>query len=444
VPTRKHMLWRGAVASLGLALLGALGAIASATAEDEKRVVEVATVDGAIHPITAEYLVASIDRSEREHREALVIRLDTPGGLDSSMRQIIKRMLVSEVPIIVYVSPAGSRAASAGTFIAYAAHVSAMAPGTAIGAATPVSLGGGGMDSTMAHKVQNDAVSYIRSLATQRGRNADWAEKAVRQGGSLPEDEALKMHVVDFVARDLDELLEKIDGRTVVVAGATRTLHTAGAEHHGVPPSLRQRLLGRIVDPNIAYILFMLGFYGLIFELSNPGAILPGIVGGIALLLALLAFQALPVNMTGVFLILFAMLLFLVEVKVQSHGLLAGGGVLALVLGSLLLLTGGPGTRLSLPVVLTVAVTTALFFAVVVGAGWRALKRRPLTGQEGMRGEHGVAVTEVGSSEGRVFVHGEYWAAVADERIEKGAPVVVAHVDGMRLRVHKPREGGRS
>ena len=435
-------LTRGALLLLsGAALISGAAALAKdappSDSGETKRVVEVATVDGAIQPITAEYLVASIDRAERDHREALVIRLDTPGGLDTSMRQIIKRILISEVPIIVYVSPAGSRAASAGTFIAYAAHIAAMAPGTAIGAATPVNLGGG-MDTTMAHKVQNDAVSYIRSLATQRGRNVDWAEKAVRAGGSLPEDEALKMHVVDYVARDLDELLEKIDGRTVVVAGGTRTLHTAGSEHHSVPPSLRQRLLGRIVDPNIAYILFILGFYGIIFELSNPGAILPGIVGGICILLALLAFQTLPVNMAGVFLILFAMLLFLVEVKVQSHGLLSGGGILALVLGSLLLLSGEQGTmRLSLTVIFTVAVTTALFFAFVVGAGWRALRRTPLTGQEGMRGERGVAITELGSGEGRVFVHGAYWTAESSERIEKGAPVIVDQVDGIRLRVHK-------
>jgi membrane-bound serine protease (ClpP class) len=426
-------LVRALTAALAVALL-----VGAAPRTPEKPTVDVATVDGAIQPITAEYIVRCIDRAERDHREALVIQLDTPGGLDTSMRQIIKRILVSEVPVLVYVAPAGSRAASAGTFIAYAAHVSAMAPGTAIGAATPVSMGGGGMDSTMAHKVQNDAVSYIRSLAVQRGRNAEWAEKAVRQGGSLPETDAVKMHVVDFLARDLDELLAKADGRTVSVAGATRTLHTKDVERHLVPASLRQKLLGHVVDPNIAYILFILGFYGLIFELSNPGAILPGIIGGISILLALLAFQALPVNMTGVFLILFAMLLFLVEVKVHSHGLLSGGGVIALVLGSLLLLTGEPGTtRVSIPVILTVTLCTVLFFGFVVGAGYRALRRTPITGQEGMHGQRGVAVTELGARGGRVFVRGEYWNADAEERIEKGAPVVVDRVDGMRLRVHR-------
>ena len=420
-----------------LLLLGATSATTTAPAPD-KPVLDVLTIDGAIQPISAQVIVQAIGRAERDKREALVIQLDTPGGLDASMRDIIKRILVSEVPVVVFVAPAGSRAASAGTFIAYAAHVSAMSPGTSIGAATPVNLGGGGMDSTMAHKVRNDAVSYIRSLAAQRGRNADWAEKAVREGGSLPEDEALKLHVVDYVARNLDELSKKMDGRQVTVAGLTRTLHTNDAVRHEVASSWRQKLLGRILDPNIAYILFILGFYGLIFELSNPGAILPGIVGGICILLAFLAFQALPVNLTGVFLILFAMLLFLVDVKVQSHGLLSLGGVVSLVLGSLILMSGdGGGMRISLSVILTVAVVTVLFFAVVVGAGYRALRRKPVTGREGLVGERGVAVTDLPSHEGRVFVHGEYWAAEADERIEKGAPVIVDRIDGLRLRVHK-------
>jgi len=425
------------LACTAMLLLGAKSATTTASAPD-KPVMDVLTIDGAIQPISAQVIVQAIGKAERDKREALVILLDTPGGLDASMRDIIKRILVSEVPVVVYVAPAGSRAASAGTFIAYAAHVSAMSPGTSIGAATPVNVGGSDVQKDLSRKVRNDAVSYIRSLAAQRGRNADWAEKAVREGGSLPEDEALKLHVVDYVARNLDELSKKMDGRQVTVAGLTRTLHTRDAVRHEVASSWRQKLLGRILDPNIAYILFILGFYGLIFELSNPGAILPGIVGGICILLAFLAFQALPVNLTGVFLILFAMLLFLVDVKVQSHGLLALGGVVSLVLGSLVLMSGdGGGMRISLSVILTVAVVTALFFAVVVGAGYRALRRKPITGREGLVGERGVAVTDLPSREGRIFVHGEYWAAEADERIEKGAPVIVDRVDGLRLRVHR-------
>jgi membrane-bound serine protease (ClpP class) len=435
--TAKRMVW-GIAACATFLLLGAFAQAKTPPAENTKPVVDVITIDGAIQPISAQIILQGIARAERDKREALVIQLDTPGGLDTSMRDIIKKILVSEVPVVVYVAPAGSRAASAGTFIAYAAHVSAMAPGTAIGAATPVNLGGGDVHKDLARKVQNDAVSYIRSLAAQRGRNADWAEKAVRQGGSLPEEAALKLHVVDYLARDLDDLLKKIDGHSVTVAGITRTLHTKDAERHAVAASWRQKFLGRILDPNVAYILFILGFYGLLFELSNPGAILPGIVGGICILLAFLAFQALPVNMTGLFLILFAMLLFLAEVKVQSHGMLALGGIVSLVLGSLILLSGDGGTmRVSLSVILTAAVVTVLFFAFVVGAGFRALRRKPLTGHEGLLGERGVALTELGGREGRIFVHGENWAAESDERIEEGAPVVVDRVDGMRLRVRK-------
>ena len=435
--TAKRMAW-GVAAWATFLLLGAFAQAKTPPAENTRPVVDVITIDGAIQPISAQIILQGIARAERDKREALVIQLDTPGGLDTSMRDIIKKILVSEVPVVVYVAPAGSRAASAGTFIAYAAHVSAMAPGTAIGAATPVNLGGGDVHKDLARKVQNDAVSYIRSLAAQRGRNADWAEKAVRQGGSLPEDQALKLHVVDYLARDLGDLLQKIDGHSVTVAGITRTLHTKDAERHAVAASWRQKFLGRILDPNVAYILFILGFYGLLFELSNPGAILPGIVGGICILLAFLAFQALPVNMTGLFLILFAMLLFLVEVKVQSHGMLAVGGIVSLVLGSLILLSGDGGTmRVSLSVILTAAVVTVLFFAFVIGAGFRALRRKPLTGHEGLLGERGVALTELGGREGRIFVHGENWAAESDERIEEGAPVVVDRVDGMRLRVRK-------
>jgi membrane-bound serine protease (ClpP class) len=403
-------------------------------------VVDVLTFEGAIQPITAEIFTKAIDRAERDHREALVVRLDTPGGLDSSMREIIKRILVSEVPVVVFVAPPGARAASAGTFIAYAAHVAAMSPGTSIGAATPIQMGGSDIQKDLGRKVKNDAVSYIRSLAAQRGRNADWAEKAVREGGSLPEAEALKLHVVDLVARNLDELLAALDGRTVVVAGLTRVLHTKGAITNEYKPSWRQALLSRLVDPNVAYILFILGFYGLLFELSNPGAVLPGVVGGICLLLAFLAFQALPVNLTGVFLIVFSMILFLVDIKAQSHGLLTLGGVTSLVLGSLILLGGETGVaRVSLVVVGTVTAVTVLFFGFVVGAGWRAQRLKSLTGQEGLIGERGNAVTALAPS-GKVFVHGEYWNAEASGlggAIDAGASVIVERVDGMTLRVRK-------
>jgi membrane-bound serine protease (ClpP class) len=405
--------------------------------ETSKPQVDVLTWEGAIQPITAEAVTKAIDRAEKEHRQALVIRLDTPGGLDTSMRDIIKRILVSEVPVVVFVAPSGGRAASAGTFIAMAAHVAAMSPGTSIGAATPVQVGGGDVQKDLARKVKNDAVSYIRSLASQRGRNADWAEKAVREGGSLGETDALRLHVVDLIARDMDELLAKIDGRRVTVAGETRRLRTANAEQHPIEPTWRQRLLSRIVDPNIAYILFILGFYGLLFELSNPGSILPGVVGGICLLLAFLAFQALPINLTGLFLIIFAMILFAADVKVQSHGILAAGGVIALILGSMILLGEGSGVaRVSLSVVLTTAIATVIFFLFVVRAGYVALRRRTVTGAPGLLGEKGTALTALEPA-GQVFVHGEYWSAEAEEPIAKGASVIVEKVEGLVLRVKK-------
>jgi membrane-bound serine protease (ClpP class) len=289
----------------------------------------------------------------------------------------------------------------------------------------------------MSHKVRNDAISYIRSLAAQRGRNADWAELAVREGGSLTESDALRMNVIDLIARDDDDLFRQLEGRKVAIGGETRTLHAKGAVRHALKPSWRQSLLSKIVDPNVAYILFMLGFYGLIFELSNPGSILPGVVGGICILLAFLAFQTIPINTTGLALILFAMTLFIIDLKVQSHGILTVGGVVSLILGSLLLVGGDSGmARLSLSVVGTIVVATVFFFVFVLGAAFRAQRRRPVTGLEGLVGERGTALTDLEPG-GRVFVHGEYWEAESSERIERGAAVVVERVDGMRLKVHR-------
>lgn len=425
------------IATIAAVPASATVSVDSTAAASDRPQVDVLTWEGPVQPIMAETVIQAIDRAEKAHREALVIRLDTPGGLDTSMRDVIKRMLISEVPIVVYVAPSGGRAASAGTFIGMASHVLAMSPGTSIGAATPVNVGGQDVAHDMANKVKNDAVSYIRSLAKQRGRNADWAEKAVREGSSLNEEDALHEHVIDLVARNMDDLLKAIDGRTVTIAGETRTLHTANAQTHEYEASWRQKFLGRIIDPNIAYILFILGFYGLLFELSSPGAVLPGVVGGICLLLAFLAFQALPVNLTGVALIVFAMLLFAADVKVQSHGILTVGGAAALLLGSLILLGGDHGVaRISLSVILTAVLASVAFFGLVIGAGLRAQRRKPTTGAPGMVGKQGTAMTDLGPS-GQVFVRGEYWTAEADQPIAKGAHVVVEQVDGLVLRVKK-------
>ena len=442
VPLRRA---RSSITALAALLLLAAAPPASAKGDEAKAnadanapQVDVLTLEGAIQPITAQVIVQAIERAEKAKREALVIRLDTPGGLDTSMRDIIKRILVAEVPVVVYVAPAGGRAASAGTFIAMAAHVAAMSPGTSIGAATPVNVGGGDVgNKDLARKVKNDAVSYIRSLAAQRSRNADWAEKAVTEGKSINETEALRIHVIDLIARDDDELLRALDGRSVTVAGLTRTLRTKDAVRHEVKPTWRQAFFSKIVDPNIAYILFIVGFYGILFELSNPGAILPGVVGGICILLAFLAFQALPISLTGLALIIFAMLLFAADVKVQSHGILSAGGVIALILGSLLLLGGdGGAAHVSIWVIGTVVGATIVFFAFVVGAAFRSQRKKAVTGQEGLLGERGTALTELRPA-GTVFVHGEYWNARSEEPIEEGAPVIVDEVDGMRLRVRR-------
>lgn len=398
-------------------------------------------VAGVISPVTADFIVRGLDRAQEDRVSLVVISLDTPGGLDPSMRKIIQRILASPVPVAVYVSPPGGRAASAGTFITLAAHVAAMAPDTSIGAAHPVTLGlgGGAADETMTAKVENDAASYIRSLARTRGRNDAWAELAVRKSASLSAEDAANEHVVDFVARDLGDLLAKCDGRKVTVAGAREiTLRTRGARVEEETPNFRARLLSVLADPNISYILLILGFYGLLFELSNPGAILPGVAGGICIILAFYGLATLPVNYAGVALILFALLLFLAEVKITSHGLLTVGGVISMLLGSLLLIdTPAPYMHIKWAVIIPTVVISVLFFLVVVGLGLRAQRRRPATGKRGLAGERGRAITAVGPGGGRVFVHGEYWEATSAEEVPAGADVEVVKAGGLALVVKR-------
>src|SRR5712692_3878683 len=298
----------------------------------------VATIDieGVISPVTLRLVGLAIDRAQAERAQALVIQLDTPGGLERSMRAIVQRILAADVPVIIYVAQTGARAASAGVFITVAAHVAAMAPATNIGAATPVFASGGG-DKTMLKKAENDAAAFIRTVALERGRNADWAEKAVRQAVAITEREAVKLKVVDLVADSIPDLLDKIDGRTVKLPKRTTTLATKGAPVRPIEIGFRDRFLNVITDPNVAYVLMMLGMLGLFFELSNPGVILPGVIGGISLILAFFAFQSLPINYAGLLLILFGIVLLVAEVKVVSHGVLAVGGVVSLLLGSLMI-----------------------------------------------------------------------------------------------------------
>jgi membrane-bound serine protease (ClpP class) len=397
--------------------------------------VDVVTYDGVINPVAAEFITSAIQVATGDHAAALIIRLDTPGGLDTSMRIIIKEISASTVPVVVYVSPPGARAASAGVFITLASHIAAMAPGTNIGAAHPVAMGGGEMDKEMKKKVENDAAAYIRSIAEKRGRNIGWAEDAVRKSVSITEKDALKLKVIDLIAEDLPSLLKAINGRTVETVKGKVTLATKDAEVKTVPMSFRFKVLGALTDPNIAYILMLLGIYGLIFELSNPGSILPGVVGGISLILAFYAFQTLPINYAGFLLILLAIILFIAEIKVPSYGLLTVGGVISMVLGSLMLVTTDiPGMKISMFVILPTALLTAGFFALVIGLALRMHQRKPVIGAEALIGTGGVARTEIHPS-GLVLVQGELWEAVSEIPIKEGESIIVHGRDGLKLLV---------
>ncbi len=405
------------------------------TAEERKHV-NVITIDGVIGPVSSRIIVDAIKTSVKDGAEALIIELNTPGGLDESMRIIIKEVLNSDVPIIVYVSPSGSRAASAGVFITIAANIAAMAPGTNIGAAHPVSLGGQ-IDSTMVEKITKDAVAYIKSIAAKRGRNIQWAEQAVRKSESIPEYEALKLNVVDIVAANLRELLNQCDGRKVHLPVEEKVLHTKGIEVKTIPISWRDKLLAIITNPTIAYILLNLGMLGIFFELSNPGSILPGVVGGICLILAFFAFQSLPINLAGLLLILLALLLFILEVKVPSHGALTIGGVISMLLGSFLLIKSpSPYMRISVLVILVTVLSVTLFFIFAVGMGLKAQRRKPTTGEKGMLGEIGYSRSKI-DPEGQVFIQGELWKAYSDTPIEAGQKVRVVGVENLTLKVVK-------
>ena len=405
----------------------------------EKAPVFTIEIDGIINPATAKFIVDSIDQATQQGAQCLIIQLDTPGGLMDSMRTIVKKILTANIPIIVYVSPKGARAASAGVFVTMAAHIAVMAPSTHIGAAHPVTLGGGeGKESkTMTEKIVNDTVSYIKTIAKNRGRNVDWAEKAVVKSVSITEEEAVKLNVVDFITPDLQSLLTKIDGRIVKFDGVTRTLHTKGVQPKPIEMSWRDRLLDIISNPTIAYILLMLGIYGIFFELSSPGAILPGVVGGIFLILAFYALQMLPVNYAGLALILFAIILFIAEIKVVSHGLLAVGGVISLFLGSMMLFQSPVEyMRVSLSVIIPAVMVSAAFFIFAVTKTIHARLRKPTTGMEGLVGEVGIASTPI-ALEGKVSIHGEFWNVISDQNIEKGEKVHVIGVDNLKLKVKR-------
>jgi membrane-bound serine protease (ClpP class) len=399
----------------------------------------VAKVDGIISPASAKFMINAIDRAEAMRAECVVFELDTPGGLDESMRAIIKGIMSSSVPVAVYVAPPGSRAASAGVFITLAAHVAAMAPGTNIGAAHPVSFGAPEkIDKVMAKKIENDAVAYIRSIAQKRGRNTDWAEKAVRESVSISDTEALKLHVVDLIAPSVRALLDDIDGRKVVVGDKPVVLKTKEARIVTVEMGWSDRLLHAITNPNIAYILFMLGLLGLYFELSTPGAILPGVVGAICLILGFFAFSALSVNYAGVLLIILAVVLFIVDVKASTHGALTVGGLVAMTIGSIMLFNNpNPAMRASLQVIVPVIVATGAFFVIGVVLSIRSMRKRPTSGAISLLDQEGDARTVVNRDGGKVFVAGAHWSAVSDEEIPVGKRIRVVGIKGMTLSVRE-------
>ena len=411
--------------------------ISHAYSDETKKEVMVITINGVINPVASEYIGKSVKKAHEKKVEALIIELDTPGGLDTSMRNIVKDIIGSEIPVVVYVSPSGSRAASAGVFITLAAHVSAMAPGTNIGAAHPVGLGEK-MDKTMAEKATNDAAAYIKSLAERNKKNAKWAEDAVRKSISATEEEALRMNVIDLISKDLNTLLSDIDGRKVQTIMGEKVLMTAKAHVIREEIGIRHKILNLISDPNIAYILMLLGFYGLFFELTNPGSLFPGVIGGICLILAFYAFQTLPVNYAGLLLIILAIILFILEVKIISHGVLTIGGIIAMIIGSLMLFESpAPFMKLSLSIILPAVIITTLFFTLTFGLAFKAYRRKPITGSEGLVGVNGIADTDITKDGGMVLLHGERWTAYSDEPLPKGEKIIVEGVSGLKVKVKK-------
>lgn len=402
----------------------------------------VLNADMAIHPPGADYINSGIEKAIEENAECLIIKLNTPGGLLKSTRVIVTQFLQSEIPIIVYVSPSGSQAASAGVFITMAAHIAVMAPGTNIGAAHPVTLQGT-QDTVMMEKATNDAAAFIRTISEKRNRNIEWGEDAVRKSLSITETEALELNVIDIIAKDINDLLEQVDGREVETSKGVKTLHTKNAEVIILEMTFAQKLLSVLSNPNIAYILLMIGIYGIFFELYNPGALFSGIIGGICLILAFYSMHTLPVNYAGLALIILSIILFLLEIKIVSHGALTIGGVISLFLGSMMLIDPESileAMEISMELIIFIVVLTSAFFIFAITLGIKAQRKKPTTGIEGLIGEIGITVTKL-SPLGEITVHGEFWKAECLEgEIEEGADVEVVVVQNLKLKVKKVSE----
>lgn len=395
----------------------------------------IAAYEGVINPVAAEYLHDALTFAQSSGAQALVLKLDTPGGLDTSMRLMIKDMTASPIPVIVFVAPSGGRAASAGVFITMAAHVAAMAPGTNIGAAHPVALGGGEMDNTMKEKVENDAVAYIKSIAEQRGRNASWAEDAVRKSLSATEQEALKLKIIDLIADDVPTLLKRLHGKKIVLPNGPITLSSEAATLQVFPMGTRLELLKILSDPNIAYLLMSIGTIGIMAELYSPGAILPGIIGAISLVLAFYSLQSLPVNYAGALLVILGVVFLLLEISVSSYGLLALGGLTAMTLGGLFLIkSDAPFLQVSLSFLLPTVITMGLLIGVIAWAAVRSGRSRPMTGREGMIGSIGIAKTDV-NPRGQITIQGEIWDAISHTPIRRGEAAEVMSVEGLTVTV---------
>jgi membrane-bound serine protease (ClpP class) len=395
-------------------------------------------INGPIETITEMFVVDSF-RTIREAKDAklVIIEMDTPGGFDTSMRAIIKEILNSPAPVAVYVSPKGARAASAGFFITISADIASMSPGTSTGAASPVSVTGAKIEGTMKKKITNDAVSYVKSIAKSRGRNIELAELAVSEAKSYPAEECLEKNLIEYIAEDVDDLLEQLEGKEVVMAnGEKRVLNLSGEKIVTLDMSARQKFLKTITNPNLAYFLLIFGLLGLYLEFTHPGIIIPGVLGGICLLLAFLAFQVLPINYVGLLLILLAIGFFIAEIKIPGFGVFGIGGVVSFVLGSIMLINAPiPEMRPAMSIVITFALGVSLIFLFLTYKVYQSLRKKAETGQEGLTGEVGVAKTEITAASGKVFVHGEWWNAVSDETIPTGAKVKVESLENFILKV---------